>query len=143
MPEYNFSANVRSALEVAHAAAFRLGHQFVDTEHLLIGVLDTAPVRVRRILHGADHTVIVTELENRVGTSSSSTRGLAFPLATASQRVLSNTMAECRNLDHGSVEFGRLVLGLMIEKEGVAAQVLRGAGGDLDAVRAEVARQPE
>ncbi len=143
MSEYNFSDDVQAAMAAARMTAFRLGQQFVDTEHLLLGVLETAPHAVGSILAGSDHRALVNELEQEAGMLGVGAERWDIPLTPASQRVLSYTMAECRDMRHESVEAGHLLLGLLREEQGIAAQVLRGAGIDFEEAREEVTRKPK
>lgn len=139
MSEYDFSDDVRHALTSARETAFHLGHHSVDTEHLALGLFQVAPLNAARVLVAADSEELVSELKRRAGTLIGPTASeQLLPLTIRAQHVLSYTMEECRDLHHESVEIAHLVLGLLREEHGVAAQVLRGAGVTLESVRAKV-----
>ena len=142
MSAYYFTEDVRRALAGARKAAFRLGHQYVDTEHMALGVLDTAPPAAMSVLGAADQRALVAELERRAGALSSPAAGAPdLPYTSRAQHVLALSMRESRDLGHESVDVEHLVLGLLREKHGIAAQVLRAAGVNLEAVRTEAIRR--
>jgi ATP-dependent Clp protease ATP-binding subunit ClpC len=139
---YYFTEDALRALAGARKAAFRLGHQYVDTEHLALGVLDTAPVVAMSLLEGASQPALVAELERRAAARSSSPAGAPdLPLTSRAQQVLALSMRECRDLGHESVDVEHLLLGLLREDRGIAAQVLCGAGVSLESVRTEAIRR--
>ena len=139
---YYFTEEARRALAGAREAAFHLGHQYVDTEHLALGVLDTAPVVAMSALEAADQPALVAELKRRAAARSSSPGGAPdLPLTSLAQHVLALSMQECRDLGHESVDVEHLLLGLLREDQGIAAQVLCGAGVSLEAVRTEAIRR--
>src|SRR5688500_18331094 len=138
MANYNFTDRFRGAMGKARAEAIDLQHDYVGTEHLLLGAIAdprSTAVAVLRVL-GAELEVI----RHRVGESIRKGRGSIalgeLPYTSRAKVVLEYSMSEARDLDHAYVGTEHLLLGLVREEKGVAAQVLASVGATLDATRA-------
>ena len=141
MNGYNFTERVRKVLAMAREEAARLHHEYTGTEHILLGlvregggvaihVLDRCSVDPDRIRETVEAIV-------KQG-SSSATTGPDLPYTNRAKKVLELAMDESRALHHEYVGTEHLLLGLLREEKGVAAQVLTSAGVTLDRARAEV-----
>src|SRR3954451_24364086 len=143
MNGYNFTERVRKVLTMAREEAARLHHEYVGTEHILLGliregegvaatVLQNLNVELEEIQQKIEETV----KKGKAGQAS----GPDLPYTSRAKKVLELAMAEARDLNHSYVGTEHLLLGLLREEKGIAAQVLTDAGVNLDAARAETLR---
>lgn len=141
MNGYNFTERVRHVLAESRKEAARLHHEYVGTEHMLLGLTavdDAVGMLVLRRLE-----VDVAAL--RRGVEGIVKRGRAnapfsvdLPYTSRAKKVLELTMSEARELGHGYVGTEHLVIGLMREEKGIAAQVMSDAGLTHEKLRAEM-----
>ncbi len=149
MDALEFSDRLRDVLSEAREEAARLRHEHVGTEHLLLALLQdsrdngdgTTPVAgvVLDVL-GVDRAKLRGVLEQTVlrGPGAAAEEQLAY--TSRARAVLELAMAEARMARAGTVDTQHLLLGLVREERGVAAQVLLDFGVTLDKARAELAR---
>jgi ATP-dependent Clp protease ATP-binding subunit ClpC len=141
MQGYNFTERVRKVLAMAREEAARLHHEYIGTEHLLLGLIDERHGLAFAVLQKLD--VDVDEVRRLIeetvkkGKAAQAT-GPDLPYTSRAKKVLELTMAEARELTHSYVGTEHLLLGLLREETGIAAQVLTHAGASVDAARAEV-----
>ena len=138
MNGYNFTENVRRVLAAAREEATHLHHEYVGTEHMLLALLrrgDGAALKILEELH-VDTDTMPAQIEAMLkpGTSNA---GPDLPYTNRGKTVLELAMKEARELGHEYVGTEHLLLGLVREEKGVAAQVLGAAGVTLDAARAK------
>jgi ATP-dependent Clp protease ATP-binding subunit ClpC len=120
-----------------------VGHNYVGTEHMLLGVLaDPAALSVRVL---AELGITADELrqaviEAAVPRSSYGAVATDLPLTPRARRVLDLTRGESRRLGHNYVGTEHLLLALVAEQDGIGGRVLREHGVDVDSARAEVIR---
>lgn len=144
MNAYNFTDRVRTVLQMAREQAASLHHEYVETEHLLLGLITEGEGVAVAVLTnlGVDLQEVRRKIEERVkvGTNASS-RGPDLPYTLHAKKVLELAMTEARELNHSTIGTEHLLLGLLREEKGIAAQVLtRHAGLNLKATRAETIR---
>src|SRR6201990_1355955 len=143
MNGYNFTERVRKVLAMAREEAARLHHEYVGTEHILLGliregegvaatVLQNLSVELEEIQQKIEETV----KKGKAGQAS----GPDLPYTSRAKKVLELAMSEARELNHSYVGTEHLLLGLLREEKGIAAQVLTDAGVNLEAARAETLR---
>jgi ATP-dependent Clp protease ATP-binding subunit ClpA len=143
MNGYNFTDRVRKVLQMAREEAARLNHEYVGTEHLLLGlvregegvaaaVLTNLDVELEEIIRTVDATVKKGKAPQM--------RGLDLPYTSRAKKVLEFAMSEARELSHPYVGSEHLLLGLLREEKGIAAQVLVAAEVTLESARAETLR---
>jgi ClpA/ClpB-like protein len=145
MTGYNFTDDVRRALAAARKHAARLRHEYVGTEHILFGLIDNKGSVAVDVLQklSADPDQIRQKLEETlVAGKSQRDAAVDVPYTSRAKKVLELAMTEARELGHNYVGTEHLVLGLMREEKGIAAQVLAHLGLTMDALRAEVVRHP-
>jgi ATP-dependent Clp protease ATP-binding subunit ClpA len=143
MQGYNFTERVRKVLAYAREEAARLHHEYVGTEHILLGLIREGEGVASTALQnlGVDQDRLGDTIEGVVKTGNPSARtGPDLPYTSRAKKVLELAMKEARELNHSYVGTEHLLLGLIAEGKGIAAQVLVDAGATLDAVRAEVVR---
>src|ERR687892_1569719 len=143
MNGYNFTERVRKVLAMAREEASRLHHEYVGTEHILLGliregegvaatVLQNLNVELEEIQQKIEETV----KKGKAGQAS----GPDLPYTSRAKKVLELAMSEARELNHSYVGTEHLLLGLLREEKGIAAQVLTDAGVNLEQARAETLR---
>ncbi len=143
MNGYNFTNRVRMALAMAREEALRLRHQYVGTEHILLGTLREGEGVASTVLEnlGIDAELVRQRIEDAVSARSGAPMtGQDIPYAGRAKKVLELAMSEARELRHSYVGTEHVLLGLLREEKGLAAQVLMAAGLTLDATRAETLR---
>jgi ATP-dependent Clp protease ATP-binding subunit ClpC len=137
---YNFTDRVRKVLAMAREEAVRLQHDYVGTEHILLGLIregDGVAAEVLRSL-AADLDDLLRLVEENIRPGKSSAAIGELPYTTRAKKVLEYAMAEARELNHSYVGTEHLLLGLLREEKGLAARVLGELGIGLDEARAEM-----
>ena len=143
MNGFNFTERVRHTLQNARLEAIELRHAYVGTEHLLLALLKDQEGVAAAILKAAG---VETE-SMRAGVLAVLKPGSALmtperdlPYSNPAKRVLELSMKHARELSHSYVGTEHLLLGLIAEEKGIAAQTLRSAGITFDESRAHVVR---
>jgi hypothetical protein len=147
MRGYNFSERVRTILAMAREEAQRLNHEYVGTEHILLGLVREGEggqgagvaTGVFRNL-GADPNDIRRKVNELLRSGTQSVTGPDLPYTSRAKKVLELAMGEARDLHHNYVGSEHILLGLLREEKGIAAQVLNAAGITRDKARAETLR---
>ncbi len=136
---YNFTERVRKVLSMARQEAIRLQHDYVGTEHILLGLIREGEGVAAHVLGNLD--VDLDRIHERVEESvrkGKATIALGeLPYTSPAKKVLEFAMAEARELNHSYVGTEHLLLGLLRESKGIAAQVLNSLGVTIDEARAE------
>src|SRR5215207_4421302 len=143
MNGYNFTERVRKVLAMAREEAARLHHEYVGTEHILLGLIREGEGVAAAVLQNlsVDLDEIQQKIEDTVKKGKAAqTTGPDLPYTSRAKKVLELAMSEARELNHSYVGTEHLLLGLLREEKGIAAQVLTDAGVNLDAARAETLR---
>lgn len=144
-----FSDRLRSVLSKAREEAARLQHEHVGTEHLLIALLNDAgpsaggsPSLAEVVVDvlGVDRAKMQGVLEQTVLRGRVPTRDDQLTYTSRAKAVLELAMAEARVSKAGTVDTQHLLLGLLREERGIAAQVLVDFGVTLDKARAELSK---
>jgi ATP-dependent Clp protease ATP-binding subunit ClpC len=128
---------------MAREEAARLHHEYVGTEHILLGLIREGEGVAAAVLQNlsVDLDEIQQKIEDTVKKGKASqTTGPDLPYTSRAKKVLELAMSEARELSHSYVGTEHLLLGLLREEKGIAAQVLTDAGVNLDAARAETLR---
>ena len=143
MNGYNFTERVRKVLAMAREEAARLHHEYVGTEHILLGLIREGDGVASAVLQhlNVDLDEIQQKIEETVkkGKAAQAT-GPDLPYTSRAKKVLELGMGEARELGHSYVGTEHLLLGLLREEKGIAAQVLADANVTLEAARAETLR---
>src|SRR5579859_5731326 len=143
MNGYNFTDRVRKVLQMAREEAARLHHEYVGTEHILLGLIREGEGVAAAVLTNlnVDLDEIQQKIEETVKKGkAAAAAGPDLPYTSRAKKVLELAMGEARDLSHGYVGTEHLLLGLLREEKGIAAQVLTDAGVNLDAAKAETLR---
>jgi ATP-dependent Clp protease ATP-binding subunit ClpC len=142
MRGYNFTERVRKVLEMAREEAGRLKHEYLGTEHILLGLVSEGEGVAAAVLQNLqiDLDDVRESIERHVKKGIRADVGRDLPYTTRAKKVLELAMDEAGLLHHEYVGTEHLLLGLVREERGIAAQVLTSLGADLDSVRRETLR---
>jgi ATP-dependent Clp protease ATP-binding subunit ClpC len=143
MNGYNFTERVRKVLAMAREEAARLHHEYVGTEHILLGLIREGEGVAAAVLQNlsVDLDEIQQKIEETVKKGKAAqTTGPDLPYTSRAKKVLELAMSEARELNHSYVGTEHLLLGLLREEKGIAAQVLTDTGVNLEAARTETLR---
>jgi|RhiMethySRZTD1v2_1073278.scaffolds.fasta_scaffold91906_2 ATP-dependent Clp protease ATP-binding subunit ClpC len=162
MNGYNFTERVRKSLQLARQEASALRHDYVGTEHILLGlvaegggVAESAITNLGIKLSDVRTAVLQTVKPGQADGANDTSPGLLsaiaetigvrrsdpdLPYTSRAKKALELSMMEARELNHAYVGTEHLLLGLLREERGIAAQVLSNLGMTTTGVRAEVLR---
>lgn len=140
MNGYNFTERVRKVLAMAREESARLHHEYVGTEHILLGLLREGQGVAATVLDklGVDPDALREQIEAIVKKGRAHVTGPDLPYTSRAKKVLELAMSEARDLSHSYVGTEHLLLGLIGERKGIAAQLLIDAGVTLERAHREV-----
>jgi len=132
-----FTERARKVILLAREEAKRLDHDYLGTEHILLGLIREGEGVGATALQqlGIDLAHVREEVEKAVGRGGGGLFLGQIPFTPRAKKVLELAVAEAKNLGHNYVGTEHILLGLIREEEGVAAQVLTSLGADLEKVR--------
>ncbi len=137
-----FTDRARKVMQLANQEAQRFNHEYIGTEHVLLGLVKEGSGVAANVLKNLDIDLrkIRLEVEKIVqhGPGGEQVVMGRLPHTPRAKKVIEYSIEEARNLSHNYVGTEHLLLGLLREQEGVAAQVLMNLGLKLDDVREEV-----
>ena len=127
-------------MQLANQEAQRFNHEYIGTEHMLLGLVKEGNGVAANVLKnlGVDLRKIRLEVEKLVQSGPEMVTIGKLPQTPRAKKVIEYSMEEARNLAHSFVGTEHILLGLLREQEGVAAQVLMNLGLKLEEVREEV-----
>lgn len=128
-----FTERGKKVVQLAHREALSMGHDVIGTEHVLLGLLVEGEGVAAQVLHafGVELDEVRRRIEDVVGRGIPKNRPVDLPLSPRGKRVLDLAMREARNMGVNYVGTEHILLGLISEGEGIAAQVLTSMGADL------------
>ncbi len=127
-----FTERGKKVVQLAHREALRLGHDVIGTEHILLGILaegEGAAVQSMESL-GINLHEMRLRIEESVGKSHPILKPVDLPLSPRAKRVLDLSIREARNMGVNYVGTEHILLGILAEGEGMAAQMLQSVGVD-------------
>ncbi len=135
-----FTDRAKKVMNLARQEAQRLNHEYLGTEHILLGLIQEGSGVAANVLRNMqiDLARIRTEVEKLVKTGPSMVTMGQLPFTPRAKKVLELSMEEAGNLGHNYIGTEHLLLGLIKENEGIAAKVLTNLGVKLEDVREEV-----
>lgn len=129
-----FTERARRVLLLAQQEAMRLNHNYIGTEHILLGLMHEQEGIAAKVLAAQiDIDSVRQEIERVIGRGNGSTEEIGYTPRT--KKVLELAVEEAMQLGHNYVGTEHLLLGLLREGEGVAGQILSQLGIDIDVVR--------
>src|SRR2546425_1955820 len=143
MNGYNFTDRVRMVLQMAREEAARLHHEYVGTEHILLGLIREGEGTAAAVLTSLniDLEEVSGKIEETVKPGKAAApAGPDLPYTSRAKKVLEFAMSEARELHDKYVGTEHLLLGVLREEKGIGALVLTDAGVTLEAARSEVVR---
>jgi Clp amino terminal domain, pathogenicity island component len=142
-PLNNFNTTARQTLEFARAEAPRFHHDFIGTEHVLLGLLKSEKGVVHNLLRrfGVDCESIRMEIEKVVGIGSAHESTAPIPFTPRARKALEIATKEAHTLNQADVGAEHIFLGLLIEGSGVAALVLKNLGVRIERTREELLKE--
>ena len=135
-----FTDRARKVMQLANQEAQRFNHEYIGTEHMLLGLVKEGTGVAANVLKnlGVDLRKIRLEVEKLVQSGPEMITVGKLPQTPRAKKVIEFSMEEARNLNHNFVGTEHILLGLLREHEGVAAQVLMNLDLKLEDVREEV-----
>ncbi|QVL32606.1 ATP-dependent Clp protease ATP-binding subunit [Telmatocola sphagniphila] len=137
-----FTDRARKVMQLANQEAQRFNHEYIGTEHVLLGLVKEGSGVAANVLKNLDIDLrkIRLEVEKIVQSGPTGEQVVMgrLPHTPRAKKVIEYSIEEARNLNHNYVGTEHLLLGLLREQEGVAAQVLMNLGLKLEDVREEV-----
>ncbi|MDE2900566.1 MAG: ATP-dependent Clp protease ATP-binding subunit [Chloroflexota bacterium] len=137
-----FSERARRVLSLSQEEALRFNHNYIGTEHILLGLVRETEGVAARVLSnlGIELSKVRSAVEFIIGRGEKPVSGENIGLTPRAKRVIELAVDEARRMSHHYIGTEHLLIGLMREGEGVAAGVLESLGVTLDKVRAETQR---
>jgi ATP-dependent Clp protease ATP-binding subunit ClpC len=140
-PFETFTESAKRALTMAHEEAERSHHAYIGTEHLLLGLLREDEGLAGKVLNnlGVELTTVRSAIESVLGRNQ---RGIIQQIVPTSRvkKVIEISFEEARRMRDNYVGTEHLLLGLLIDGEGVAAHILDDLGANLATVREQLSR---
>jgi ATP-dependent Clp protease ATP-binding subunit ClpA len=135
-----FTDRARKVMQLANQEARRHNHEYIGTEHILLGLVQEGSGVAANVLKNLDIDLhkIRPEVEKIIPPGFPVGATGKLPQTPRAKKVIEYSIEEARNLNHNYVGTEHLLLGLLREQEGVGAQVLMNLGVSLEATRREV-----
>src|SRR6266568_1532948 len=139
----NFTPRAQQVLALARKEADRFNHNFVGTEHLLLGLIKLGQGVAVNVLQkmGLDLETVRMEVEKQVGTGPDQKMIGNIPYTPRVKKVLALASREAKALNHTYVGTEHILLGLLREGDGVAARVLKNLDVDIEQTRQEILKE--
>jgi ATP-dependent Clp protease ATP-binding subunit ClpC len=139
----NFTPRAQQVLALARKEADRFNHNFLGTEHLLLGLIKLGQGVAVNVLQkmGLDLETVRMEVEKQVGTGPDQKMIGNIPYTPRVKKVLALASKEAKALNHTYVGTEHILLGLLREGDGVAAKVLKNLDVDIELTRQEILKE--
>lgn len=135
-----FTDRAQRVILIAQEEAKRLNHDYVGTEHILLGLIALSEGRASQVFRnlGIDSKKVRSEIENMVGPGDNMLLLGELPFTPRAKKVLEFAVEEAQQMSHSYIGTEHILLGLIREEEGVASRVLENLGLRLETVRKEI-----
>jgi ATP-dependent Clp protease ATP-binding subunit ClpA len=142
-PILNLNQHAQQALALARKEADRFNHNFVGTEHLLLGVVRVGEGTAVRVLQkmGIDLGRVQSEVKKKIGSGPPCKHIGVIPYTPRVKRIISLALNEAKALGHSYLGTEHLLLGMLSEGDGVAARVLKDFGVELERTCQEIRKE--
>src|SRR5580658_3875097 len=143
MEMQNFTPRAQQVLALARKEADRFNHNYVGTEHLLLGLIKLGQGVAVNVLQkmGLDLETVRMEVEKQVGSGPETKMAGNIPYTPRVKKVLALAGKEAKSLNHSYVGTEHILLGLLREGEGVAARVLKNLEVDIERTKNEIMKE--
>jgi ATP-dependent Clp protease ATP-binding subunit ClpC len=137
-----FTERARQVVVLAQEEARGLRHNYIGTEHLLLGLIREEEGIAARVLEGFDVTAeeVRARIERVVGPAEEAPAGQMMPFTPRAKKVLELALREALSLGHNYIGTEHVLLGLVREEKSVGTRILFDFGVDAETVRSEVIR---
>ncbi|MBP9957861.1 MAG: ATP-dependent Clp protease ATP-binding subunit [Synergistaceae bacterium] len=135
-----FTERGKKVIQLAHREALQLGHEVIGTEHILLGLIAEGEGVATQVLinQGLNLSDLRQQIEVSIGREQPKDKPVDLPLSPRAKRVLDLSMREARGMGVNYVGTEHILLGLVAESDGVAAQILSGLGITLPDLRRDI-----
>ena len=139
----NFTPRAQQVLALARKEADRFHHNYVGTEHVLLGLIKLGQGVAVSVLQkmGLDLETVRGAVEKQVGMGQESKSPGSMPFTPRVKKVLALAQKEAKALNHTYVGTEHILLGLLREGDGVAARVLKNLDVDIEQTRQEILKE--
>ena len=130
----NFTEKARIAIQNAHDIACELGHGYIGSEHLLLGILEEGTGVGAKILEnaGAKKEVLLKKIEEAMGRNMPLPKDTELALTPRSKRILEMSAMEARSMGHNYIGTEHILIGIIKDGDGVGANILAASGVDFN-----------
>ena len=138
-----FTDRARKVMQLANQEAQRFNHEYIGTEHILLGLVKEGSGVAANVLKNLDVDLrkIRLEVEKLVQSGPEMVTMGRLPQTPRAKKVIEYSMEEARNLNHNYVGTEHILLGLLREGDGVAARVLKNLDVDIEQTRQEILKE--
>ena len=143
MEMQNFTPRAQQVLALARKEADRFNHNYVGTEHLLLGLIKLGQGVAVNVLQkmGLDLETVRMEVEKQIGSGPETKMIGNIPYTPRVKKVLALSQKEAKQLNHNYVGTEHILLGLLREGEGAAARILKALDVDIERCRNEILKE--
>jgi ATP-dependent Clp protease ATP-binding subunit ClpC len=143
MEMQNFTPRAQQVLALARKEADRFNHNYVGTEHLLLGLIKLGQGVAVNVIQkmGLDLETVRMEVEKQIGTGPETKMVGNIPYTPRVKKVLALAQKEAKQLNHNYVGTEHILLGLLREGEGAAARILKALDVDIERCRNEILKE--
>ena len=130
----NFTEKARIAIQNAHDIACELGHGYIGSEHLLLGILEEGTGVGAKMLEnaGAKKEVLIKKIEEAMGRNMPLPKNTELALTPRSKRILEIAAMEARSMGHNYIGTEHILIGIIKDGDGVGANILAASGADFN-----------
>lgn len=141
----NFTEKARAAIQNAHDIACELGHAYIGSEHLLLGILTEGTGVGAKILEnaGAKKDALVKRIEEIMGRNMPLSKNTELALTPRSKRILEIAAMEARNMGHNYIGTEHILIGIIKDGDGIGANVLASSGVDFNNIYNDIISSTE
>lgn len=138
-----YTEKARRTIFFARYEASQLGSPYIETEHILLGLLREDKVLIHRLLSNADSESIREQVVSHISPGKKVSTSVDLKISNEGKRVLAYAAEEAERLADRHIGNGHLLLGLLREQKSYAAQILQQCGADLAVLRARISELPK
>ena len=133
----NFSKRIQSIIKISKEEAIRLGHSYVGSEHLLLGLIKSGTGISQKIfeIYDLNSNKVIASIEDLIKTSGGSMTLGHLPLTRRAERILRNSFKESMKLNASCADDEHLLLAILAESDGIAIEILRSLSFDYETVK--------
>ncbi|MDD6735768.1 MAG: ATP-dependent Clp protease ATP-binding subunit [Clostridiales bacterium] len=141
----NFTEKARIAINNAHDAACEMGHGYIGSEHLLLGIVMEGTGVGAKILEnaGAKKEVLMQRISELMGTNMPINKNVELALTPRSKRILEIAAMEARNMGHNYIGTEHILIGIIKDGDGVGANILASCGVDFNTIYNDIVSSTE